>query len=454
MQQQQTDVGKDPKTMVTPYAFTIADSVLYTPLASPLKRALAIVIDGIFITVLAEQMDWMFVVLVAGILFIQRRSRQLGRLLKWGLYGLMLVCMLLAATSLLRQGEQVDSDVTSAHDTQNRHYSDALDIIQSLPAVISLSLCEDYACAEAQLLALQQAMDTSVASRPGFSPRQQRQMALDIITNSELSKRDKAALHTAMIDGRLWPLVEENSEVKTQQQIMQPQLQSDKQSHTPLPSQADKSSHASTVFDGVVANQGAESSAESRPDTPLVPLTQAELSATSEAKVASQPMMDSEANDETLSKNTPRESSPHDPSTMSSQDESQSVIAWVKGIMLDMGLGFGWAAFYFTVFIAWFDGQTLGKKLLGIRVIKLDGSPIRLWAAFGRYGGYAAGFTTGLLGFLQIFWDANRQGIQDKISSTVVIDLVKKHKKQRLEQQEALTKQAIIPVLADGSGAG
>lgn len=115
--------------------------------------------------------------------------------------------------------------------------------------------------------------------------------------------------------------------------------------------------------------------------------------------------------------------------------------------MSDMGLGFGWAAFYFTVFTARFDGQTLGKKILGIRVIQLDGANISLWAAFGRYGGYAAGFTTGLLGFMQIFWDPNRQGIQDKISSTVVIDLVQMHKKQRLEQQAQ--RQDVMPVLTN-----
>nr|WP_244859282.1 hypothetical protein [Shewanella dokdonensis] len=41
--------------------------------------------------------------------------------------------------------------------------------------------------------------------------------------------------------------------------------------------------------------------------------------------------------------------------------------------------------------------------------------------AFGRYGGYGAGVTTGLLGFLQIYWDSNRQCIQDKIGETVVV---------------------------------
>jgi hypothetical protein len=54
-------------------------------------------------------------------------------------------------------------------------------------------------------------------------------------------------------------------------------------------------------------------------------------------------------------------------------------------------------------------------------VVALSGEPLGLLDCFGRYGGYGAGFATGLLGFLQIYWDPNRQAIQDKISATVVI---------------------------------
>lgn len=107
-----------------------------------------------------------------------------------------------------------------------------------------------------------------------------------------------------------------------------------------------------------------------------------------------------------------------------------SIIEWFKGIIKDLGLGFGWATFYFTAFIALGKGQTLGKKLLGIKVLQLDGSPLSLWDSFGRYGGYGAGLATGLLGFIQIYWDANRQAIHDKISATVVIDI----RKARLTQ--------------------
>lgn len=63
-----------------------------------------------------------------------------------------------------------------------------------------------------------------------------------------------------------------------------------------------------------------------------------------------------------------------------------------------------------------------------IQVIRLNAKPINLWFSFERFGGYAAGLTTGLIGFFQIYWDKNRQAIHDKIAGTVVIDLAKTKK--------------------------
>ena len=98
-----------------------------------------------------------------------------------------------------------------------------------------------------------------------------------------------------------------------------------------------------------------------------------------------------------------------------------SLIEIVNGLIADLGLGFGWAALYYSVFTAWWRGSTPGKRLLGIRVLKLDGSTLTLWESFGRYGGYGAGLATGLSGFIQVFWDPNRQSIQDKIAETLVL---------------------------------
>ncbi len=100
-----------------------------------------------------------------------------------------------------------------------------------------------------------------------------------------------------------------------------------------------------------------------------------------------------------------------------------SLLAWVQGILEDLGIGFGWAALYFTAVTFWMNGQTPGKWLFRLKVIKLDGTTMTLWQSFGRYGGYGAGLATGLLGFAQIFWEPNRQAIQDKISETLVVQL-------------------------------
>ncbi|MEH8016344.1 RDD family protein [Rheinheimera muenzenbergensis] len=105
------------------------------------------------------------------------------------------------------------------------------------------------------------------------------------------------------------------------------------------------------------------------------------------------------------------------------QQSDHSVIKWIEGIMADLGISFGWAVAYLTLFISWNNGQTPGKRLLGIRVVQLDNKPLSLWGAFGRQGGYSAGFATGLLGFLQIYWDPNRQAIQDKLADTLVLRL-------------------------------
>jgi len=91
------------------------------------------------------------------------------------------------------------------------------------------------------------------------------------------------------------------------------------------------------------------------------------------------------------------------------------------GLIDDLGFGLGWASLYLTVALSAWKGQTVGKRIMRIRVLRLDGQPITWWTAFERAGGYAAGFATGLLGFAQILWDANRQGIHDRIVGTVVV---------------------------------
>jgi uncharacterized RDD family membrane protein YckC len=102
-------------------------------------------------------------------------------------------------------------------------------------------------------------------------------------------------------------------------------------------------------------------------------------------------------------------------------EDGGGLFGWFRNALDELGFGFGWASLYLTVMLSWWNGQTIGKRLMKIRVLRLDGEPITWWIAFERAGGYAAGFATGLLGFLQIYWDANRQAIHDRIAGTVVV---------------------------------
>ncbi len=76
---------------------------------------------------------------------------------------------------------------------------------------------------------------------------------------------------------------------------------------------------------------------------------------------------------------------------------------------------------YFALFNWKWNGQTPGKRLLGIRIIKLNGKKMSLWNSLERVSGYAASASLAFLGFLQFFWDKNHQTTHDKISETIVV---------------------------------
>jgi hypothetical protein len=103
------------------------------------------------------------------------------------------------------------------------------------------------------------------------------------------------------------------------------------------------------------------------------------------------------------------------------QLQTPSLWRIARGTVNDLGITVGWIGLYFTLFLAWWDGRTPGKYLLGIRVVRLNGEPLSLWFAFERFGGYAAGIATGLFGFAQLYWDPNRQAIHDRVARTVVV---------------------------------
>ncbi|OQX54533.1 MAG: hypothetical protein B5M48_00245 [Candidatus Omnitrophica bacterium 4484_213] len=88
---------------------------------------------------------------------------------------------------------------------------------------------------------------------------------------------------------------------------------------------------------------------------------------------------------------------------------------------------------YFLLVILYFPyfygttGQTPGKKILGLKVVRLDGLDLTYGKGFLR--GLLGYFISGLIffGYLMIGWDKKKQGLHDKISGTTVVAKEKSH---------------------------
>lgn len=81
---------------------------------------------------------------------------------------------------------------------------------------------------------------------------------------------------------------------------------------------------------------------------------------------------------------------------------------------------FGILALYFTVFTS--GGRvTLGKRLLGMEVVRLDGTPLGWWEAFERFGGYSAMPGTAMLGLLDYVREPNGRPAHDRMTGSVVL---------------------------------
>jgi uncharacterized RDD family membrane protein YckC len=68
------------------------------------------------------------------------------------------------------------------------------------------------------------------------------------------------------------------------------------------------------------------------------------------------------------------------------------------------------------------DGQTLGKKAMGIRVVRQsNGAPLGYGLAVGRLLARFVNFITLGIGLLWAAWDPQRQALHDKIAGTLVV---------------------------------
>jgi uncharacterized RDD family membrane protein YckC len=79
----------------------------------------------------------------------------------------------------------------------------------------------------------------------------------------------------------------------------------------------------------------------------------------------------------------------------------------------------GFAILYDGFLIGKWNGQTLGKKALGIKVISADGRPCSLWRAFARAcAGWLNMFTAGLT-YLMVAFSEKKRGLHDYLAGTL-----------------------------------
>jgi hypothetical protein len=76
---------------------------------------------------------------------------------------------------------------------------------------------------------------------------------------------------------------------------------------------------------------------------------------------------------------------------------------------------------YFTLLTAGTRGRTVGKRLLGLEVVRLDGERLSLLDSLERFGGYFGIAGTAGIGALDLWRDPNRRPFHDRAAGTVVL---------------------------------
>jgi len=317
---------KEVRQIVTPHAFTVADELIGQPLAKPLRRGIAMGIDGLIISGLASASLIFVFPTMLYLCWNRYKTQNRNHLLLMVFATLTMLGTLSWAPQLVKEQKQ---DSSSASEMNLTPHAGAE--LAKVSIELSTNECDDE-CVEDKIKELALELQES-----GVSTEHQRDLLDGVLDITQLKGAEKRAL--------------------LDKYVVEPQV----------------------VTEPVTT----------------APVTAAPV--TVPAKEETYSVLDKLKNSD------------------------YSLIKWVKGILADFGLGFGWAMFYFTFYISWNNGQTIGKLLTRIRVVQLDNQPLSLWASFSRQGGYGAGLATGLIGFAQILWDPNRQAIQDKVASTVVL---------------------------------
>ena len=102
------------------------------------------------------------------------------------------------------------------------------------------------------------------------------------------------------------------------------------------------------------------------------------------------------------------------------------VVGTVVGLIVRNGLGGLLSLALGVAYYGWLEGsasgQTVGKRMLGIRVYDLrQGGPIGTGRAIGRYFARIVSAIPCLLGYFWMLWDKEKQTWHDKLVGSVVV---------------------------------
>lgn len=391
----------DPKTRITPASFAIAPELLGMPLARPWRRALAMALDLIFIAILVHAGGLFFAAAAAFVLLRASAREKHGRRRPWvrntirfgGAFVLFIVVASYWGFWRGRQGAAGDADVgglVSGADSTAGFAGGALHLqgLAGLGAIGDMVQLKRAGTDEAA----RRAADRFVAhlKEGGMSTEQMLDARSEMVQDAsgDLPPRAVAALEAAFAAAAGDTA---GTRLGTGAQVPRDSLARAYVARL----NAHDTAGALALVPRVGSRFAADSLALLRARTGRLERSNATLRqqlATASEKPKSVDLVDTLAN----------------------------MGAEVVRLLKKAGLGFGWIGLYFTAFLALMNGQTPGKRLMGIRVRRLDGEPMGWWASFERFGGYSASIVTGLGGFFQILWDRNRQGLHDKVAETVV----------------------------------
>lgn len=378
----------DPRTIITPDAFQVASHLLGVPTAPPWRRLAAMLVDLTVIALLSHTPGFVLALAVGIVLFRVALGRGGDPIRRWvrgtlGCLGVAALSIGLLVVWLARTGGprlEVPVEVAGGQTrTPTLRLSD-----------LAVGLGDLGALAEAPTdSAARVAADRLVrwAQAAGVGPQELRSVLEGELDESERAGRAMLAAIAEAV------AAEEGQEGAS------------------LASEADAAPADSLALLWLQARARGDSLAAEEARRRLVPLVAGPELAAREGRI------------ETLERETRglREREERLEEELEEALEDPGLLPLLEGVADDLGLGLGWSGLYFTVFLVAWRGRTPGKRLLGIRVVKLDGTLMGWWNSFERFGGYGASIFTGLLGFAEMLWDRNRQALHDRIARTVVV---------------------------------